>query len=430
MKKLLPVIFLLGICFCLQAADVKEFQINGLKVIFKTSPKEVISVRLFVLGGTANYPKEKEGIEALAFKVALEGGTLNLSKTAFHTEAEKMGLRLSSSSTYDYGTLSMTCVRMFWDESWNLFTDAVMHPAFEENAFNLIRDQLVSAAKMAESDPDNHLRNLAMQSVFKGKNYAKIPDGSPATLQALSLNEAMEYYRFVLGKQRCFLVVVGNIREDDLVSKIETTLARLPEGQPVAWEQPLRFTRPAVYMEARDIATNYIRGLMNAPHISTKEGIAMQVAMSIVQDRFFVELRTKRSLSYAPSAFYATGVIHNPYSVIYISTQQPVQSVTVMTDIISTLRRQGFTQKDIQHKRQSFLTHYYLEQETSSAQSLSLGMAEIAGSYNLAETLTDRVNALTLTDLNEAFRKHTNVIQWVYLGKPEAITAKDFKQPE
>jgi zinc protease len=69
----------------------KEFKVEGLKVILKQTPKDVISVRLFVEGGTANYPKAKEGIEDLAFSVAINGGTTTLDKLAFNNAYEKIG---------------------------------------------------------------------------------------------------------------------------------------------------------------------------------------------------------------------------------------------------------------------------------------------------------------------------------------------------
>src|SRR5688572_28325899 len=69
----------------------KEFFVNGLKVIFKPSIKEITSVRLFIKGGTANYSKDQEGIESLALAVAVEGGTKKLTRTEFATAAEKLG---------------------------------------------------------------------------------------------------------------------------------------------------------------------------------------------------------------------------------------------------------------------------------------------------------------------------------------------------
>lgn len=62
------------------ADGIKEINVDGLRVIIKQSPKDVISARLFVIGGTANYPLDKQGIESMALNVALNAGTITKTK--------------------------------------------------------------------------------------------------------------------------------------------------------------------------------------------------------------------------------------------------------------------------------------------------------------------------------------------------------------
>lgn len=410
------------------SAQTREFTAGGIKVIFKPSPKEVISVRLFVDGGTANYPKEQEGIEALALMTAIEGGTKTLDKVAFQTEAEKIGAHFASATTYDFGSIEMTCLSSFWDKSWELFTDAILNPAFDEKEFSIVKEQLIATAKNLEADPDAHLRNLAMENVFEGKNYSKQPDGTSESLQKLTLEETKKYYFNTIGKKRCFIVVVGNVQEDDLKKKVEVSLARMKEGTPATKEPRQVIREGGVHIEDRDIATNYLRGVFTAPAMSDKDAVALRMAMNILQDKFFVELRTKRSLSYAPAAFYSTGVINSPYSVLYITTQDPAQSMQVMVDLINEIKKSGFTDKELKDTKLSFLTNFYMGQETSAAQSQTLGMMQVAGDWKLAETFSEKVNALTLDEMNKAFAKYTNAIQWTYLGKKDAVKETDFKQ--
>ena len=61
MKKIqLAIVALLTVCSMqfAQAQDTKEYMIDGIKVIHKQVAKDVISVRMFVEGGTDNYPKD------------------------------------------------------------------------------------------------------------------------------------------------------------------------------------------------------------------------------------------------------------------------------------------------------------------------------------------------------------------------------------
>ena len=412
------------------AGDVTEFNVDGLKVILKNSPKEVISISLFVEGGVTNYPKSQEGIESMALEFAMTGGTTSQDKITFNAAAEKMGTQYTSTTNFDYGTLDMTCVKMFWDESWKLFADAVMHPAFDADEFDLLSELMISKAETAASDPDTHLRSIAMNTAYAGSAYANVPAGTAGSLRSLDLEAVTNYYKEVIGKERIFLVVVGNVSENDIRAKVVASLAKLPAGSPAIYEERALIEEGGSYVEDRDIATNYIRGLMSAPTADTKEGMAMQMGMSILYDHFFLEIRTKRGLSYAPAAFYATGILKNPYSAFYVSTVDPAQSMQVMIDEVNKIKKVGFSEKELRNKKQSFLTRNLLGKETTSAQANTLGQFELLGGWELAENFTDRSNALTLEEINHVFDKYTSSIQWTYLGKSDMVKAENFLQPE
>lgn len=412
----------------IMSAQTKEIMVDGLKVILKQSPKDVVSVRLFVKGGTANYTKEKQGIEALTMSLAVQGGTRTRDAVAFATEAEKIGAVLGGDASLEYSEISMTCVKMFWDKSWDLFTDAILNPSFDPKEFGLLKEQFVANAMSSISDPDQHLKNLALSNAFKGSQYERIPEGTPESLAGITLEDVKAHYKKILGKQRCFLVVVGNISEEDLIAKVKATLGKMPFGTAYKPGERTLITKAGTFVEDRDIATNYIRGMMSAPTRETPEGTVMQLGMSIMGSRFFLELRTKRSLSYAPAAFYSSGVLLNPYNTIYITTQDPKQSMQVMTDIINDIKKNGFLQEELDDKKQTFLTNYYMGQQTTSEQSLTLGMYEILSSWKLSESFPADVNNTTLKELNRVFDKYTKAIQWTYLGKQDQVKQEDFKQ--
>ena len=321
-----------------------EFVINGLKVILKPSVKEIFSVRFFIKGGTANYSKELEGVESLALSVAVDGGTKKMAKTEFATALEKMGTTIGSSTSYDYSEISMSCISEFWEQSWNLFADVIMSPRFDAKEFELIKAQAVAQAKQAESNPDEHLRNRSMETAFANHNYAKRPRGTTASLEKMTLENVTSHFRDIIGKQNCFLVVAGNITEPDLRQHVDVAFRSLGAGKKPTLEQRLELA-PKATLENRDIPTNYIRGIMSAPSANEKEGVPMMLAMAIMRDRFFVELRTKRSLTYAPSAGYASTVFNNPYATFYASSTDPKQTLQVMIEQINEVKNQGFKEK-------------------------------------------------------------------------------------
>jgi predicted Zn-dependent peptidase len=429
-NKLVLIAGLLMTCFIFEASaqTIKEFTVDGIKVYFRQTPKNVISARLFVMGGTANYSLDQQGIESLALTAAINGGTTSKNKAQFNTAAEKIGTTFGSSSSLDYSEMNMTCLKTYWDKSWDLFAEAITSPGFNPDDFEIFRQQLISAAKQRESDPDAYLQETAMSFVFKGRGYEKIPDGSLASLEKLNADLAKNYYKNTISKARCFVVVVGNLTQDQVAAKVKS-LNSLPAGTPARMNNQVKITESKENIVERDIATNYLIGIMSAPQLTNPDGIPMQLAMDIIGDKLFVEIRTKRGLSYAPAGFMNTNAISSPYNGIYASTDSPKKVIQVMVNLLNEIKEKGFTEKDLTDKKQEFLTSYFMGLETSAAQSLALGRWAIRGNVLMYEQYTQRVNAATLKDLNRVVDENSNAIVWTYLGHKKEIQAADFIQP-
>jgi zinc protease len=435
MKRVIKPIVFLTVCLLLMSfsiadeTQVKELKAGGIKVIFKPSVKDIISVRLFIRGGTANYSKEMEGIENLALATAAEGGTKTLDMTGFGQAADRIGAEIGAGAAYDFSEINLSCIKTYWNESWNLFADAIINPRFDAQAFELIKGRLLSGAKQQEGSPDAYLNNKSLEIAFNGKNYSKIPFGTAQTLEKFTLEQARQHYESIVNKQNCFLVVVGNVSESDLIQKINSAFAKLRDGKTAPAEvRPV--IQQGVTIENREIATNYIKGSMSVPAVKDKEAVPMRLAMAMMGDHFFVELRTKRGLTYAPAAYYTGQMVSSPQAVFYASSIDPKQSLQVMIDEINTVKNNGFTEKELKDKKEEFLTNHYSRLETNGSQSYALGLAEVAGNWKINETFMTDVDKTTITDVNSVFRKYSSSINWMYLGKETAVSKEDFKQPQ
>lgn len=410
---------------------ISDFTVGTTKVIFQQSSKDVVNVKLFIKGGTANYTKEKEGVESLMLKLMTEGGSKSYPKDEFFKALNKMGSTITASTTYDYGYIELSCIRKNFEESWKIFASAITEPFFSKEELDLIKDRALSAAAQTEADPDSKLRTLAMQNSFPGGNYAKISEGSEESILDISIDDITSHYKKVITGMNTFIVISGKLTKDEIFSGIKSDLV-FPNGS-----RPLPFTgftevsnnSSEVNPESRDIATNYMRGYMSAPKAGTEESVAMKLAMDILRNKLWTEIRTKRNLSYAPSAFYPSSIVNSPYAAVYVSTDKPNESAQVIIDEIKKLRTDGFTEEELKNKKGQFLTRHFMRQETSSDQTLTLGIAEMGvGGWKRSLTFLDDVNSLSTEELNTVFNKYATAINWTYLGDETIIDKQVFTQ--
>lgn len=156
----------------------------------------------------------------------------------------------------------------------------------------------------------------------------------------------------------------------------------------------------------------------------------MMMAMAIMRDRFFIELRTKRSLTYAPSAGYTSSIFNNPYALFYASSTDPKQTLKVMIEQINEVKNQGFKEKELKDMKETYLTDHFLGLETNDSQTMELGLFEVAGDWRKTESFMADVEKTTIQDINNVFKKYSSSINWMYLGRENAISKEDFKQPQ
>jgi zinc protease len=409
-----------------QASLVTEFEVNGLKVLFKRREgSQTISAGLFIKGGSRNITTTNAGIESLMLDVATEA-SLNYPRERLRSELARTGSVVVSSDNYDYSVLSLRSTRANFDNSWNLFTDVALHPSFTKEDFDLAKTRTLSALADDADDPDTYLQRLQEQAAYSGHPYTNRPEGTIESVSRLTLEDIRRYHQQVLETSRLLLVVVGDLDVNQLRQRVNTAFGKLPRGnyRPEAMPQ-LSFSTSSVNVTERSLPTNYVQGWFVAPPLSSPDIYPMEIASAMLRDRVFEEVRVKRNLSYAPSAFLSSQAAN--VGGIYVSAVDANQAVRVMLDEIRRLQTQPLDQSDISGVISQYLTTFYLGQETNSAQAANLAEWELIGGgwRNSFESIA-RLRAVTPADVQHVAQKYMRNIRFVVLGNPAQIDKNVF----
>jgi predicted Zn-dependent peptidase len=404
--------------------DITEMNINGLKVIFKPSTKPTVCSVMFFKGGTANYPEKQQGIEDFALSATTECGTAKYGKDAFKDMADKYGINLGGNSGQDFGYISMVCVKPYWTEGWDLFSEAVNNPVFDAKEIALLQQKIVTGLKERESNPDYTLDKMGMLDAFKGTRYALSPEGTVESVSDMTQVDIQNYYKQLLNVNRMLLVVVGNLTKEEVKSKVESAFAHLPSTAISALPAPtdFRITENSLNVQNRPLATNYIEGIMGAPNPTTQDFFSYRLGINILSEKLFEEVRTKRNLSYAPYSVLNTDFI--PHAELYVTTTKPKETVTVMVDEVKRLRDGGFTDVDLKDAKSKITTAFYMNSESTGSNAVALGSNEIKGSWKNFVEFLNKINAVTLPQMQKVFAEYADGIKWNYLGD-ESLADKE-----
>ena len=409
-----------------QAALVTEMDVNGLKVLVKRRPASgTVAAALFFRGGTRNSTPANAGLENFTLSTMTEGSQ-KFPREALRREIASTATGIGGSAGYDYSTLSLVATREFFDRGWDLFTDAALHPAFASADIELVRQRLVTSLSNDQDDPDSQLQLLVNQTVYAKTSYANDPRGTVENIGKFKVEDLRSYHQGMMQTSRLLLVIVGDVDPEMIRQRVAATFGKLPRGAYKDAAAPqLDFSKATLDVTTRSLPTNYIEGVFTAPALTDPDIYPMRVAVNILRDRVFEEVRIKRNLSYAPNADMGTsaGNIGN----IYVTAVDANQATGLMLKEIESLKSGNVSDRDVSGVAGQFLTTYFIGNETNAAQAGELARYElVGGGWRNSYSSLDKIRAVTPTDIRRVAQKYMRNIRFVVIGDPAAINRSIF----
>ena len=432
MKKIFITIIIIGctITAGFSQSTTTAFDVDGIKVIFKPTVKEIVNVRMYYRGGVSNYPASQAGIESFALGATTECGTKKYTGDVFRDRADKYSIDIGSEAEYDFGDIEMDCATKYFNQGWDLFAEAINNPIFDNNEVELLRNKIIGKIRSEQSDPDKRSEQLILKNAFEGTPYATDPNGTDNIIAKLTAADLRAYYKGILNKNQLFIVVAGRISKEDLIAKVRASFAGLPSKPytPVTYQAPV-WNDYKVLSEGRELSTNYINAIMNAPPVNSPDYVAYRIGISGLGGSLFNELRTKLNLSYDPGA--SSVMQQMPYALMYVSTTKPREAVEVMTTELNKVKNNGLTDEGLVHLKNEYITNNYIKEQSTAAITETLGIAEVLGGWQSADQLPALINKVTVDQIYTAMNKYIVGLRWSYLGDPTLgnTAAEAFKMP-
>jgi zinc protease len=409
------------------SVPVTKTVVAGIPVIHKrVTANDVVAVQVYLKGGSAALTPDNAGIENLLGAVITKG-TAKYDKDKFNAIATSTGTSIGSSATYDWTTFTLQSVRQNWDQAWDLFTQAVLHPTFPEAEVALARGQIEDGLKQRPDNPDTYLEQVADSIVYAGHAYAVDPAGTPAVIARLARNDVANWHKARLTKANLLIVVVGNVAPDDLTKKVAAAFGSLPAtGGEAKAPAVVASAKGEPALVKRELPTNYIEGVFAAPAPSHPDFAPLRVGMLILSDRLFEEVRTKRNLTYATFAQLNTRQANRGR--IYVTAVNPDTTLKVMLAEVKRLGEEPVPEERLKEQVGVFATGYFMGQQTNMGQASSLGLWELSGGgYRNAATYVNRLRAVKPADLQRAARTYLKDFRFVVIGDPSKVSTNLLK---
>ncbi len=404
----------------------EEFDVAGLKVVLReNTANEIVVAQMMLIGGLQFYGPANAGRE-LTILETLDKGSKKFSKAEVNQQFARTGATLGAEARPDYSIFSLTTLLRDLDKNFPMFADAITSPLLADDEAKLSITRRLQSIKSQEQMPDLYLPILASKNFYKGFSYEAPPSGTEAALSGITPEDLRKIHHDTFIRSRMKLFIVGNINKETATRLVTEGFKDLPQG---AYERKVLLRKEdlpsSLLVEKRELPTNYIFGAYNAPNLSAPDFYAAQVALSILDDRLFEEIRTKRNLTYAVSASISSRLSN--YGALYVTAVAPEKTLPIMFDEIDRIGREPVTEKELKDKIEEMITSNLMKKQTNASQAASLILYDAVGPGWQAEAQSiEKIRSVTAEQIQEFAKKYLKNISFAILGNPEQVDEKLF----
>ncbi|HEX2141927.1 MAG TPA: pitrilysin family protein, partial [Candidatus Limnocylindria bacterium] len=183
---------------------------NGLTVWMVPLPAaHVASVHLLVDAGAAAEEEARAGVAALTAQL-LVTGTRRLDASAFAEATERLGIEVSSESSWDSARAAFQSLPEHIEAGMALLAEMVREPRLDPAEFDRLRAERLADILQSRADPGRLAEEMFLRHTYDDTTpYRRLSAGVPETVSTLSLDDVRAHHETNWRPGNAHLIVVG-----------------------------------------------------------------------------------------------------------------------------------------------------------------------------------------------------------------------------
>ena len=309
---------------------------NGIRLIVQpTSISPTVTVRGAVKQNSdLQAPPAKEGVDDV-LGALFPYGTTTLDRLAFRAALDEIAADVSGGSSF-----ALAVPAASFDRGMQLLADDLLHPALPPEAFAIVRAQTSQVLEGELKSPD-YISEVALARRLYPKGDPQLREATPATVDALALDDVKAYYAATFRPDMTTIVVAGAVTPEQAKASVErwfggwTASGPKPQTEypPVALNKPAASVVPATGRKQSDVTLEELVGITR----SSPDYYALRLGNVILggafySTRFYRDLRKENGLVYTVGAELDAGKTRTSYGVRFGSDPENVGKARAIVD--------------------------------------------------------------------------------------------------
>jgi zinc protease len=397
----------------LPARDVKfpSYEVrtlpNGLQVVVVEHHEQpAVNMRLIIRAGSVRDPAGRQGTSTLVASL-LDQGTTTRGARAIADAIDSIGGDLDTGTGRDLSFLHVMVMKDSFEFGMKLLSDVARNPAFDPAEIDRQRQQLLSALKVSDDDPE-YVANIVFDRVVYGFHPYGFPgNGTSDTVAKIRREDLVAYHTAYFVPNSSLLAVVGDLASEEAFAMASRVFGDwkkqdVPASAPPAPPAP---TRRVIIIDKPDAVQTEVRvGQLGVPR-KQKDFTPLDLAMRILggegSNRIYRVLRTERGLTYGAEAQMETLKDAGEFAVVTNTRSEATPEVLrLIVDEFFRLRRERVDERELDDAKAYLTGHFPLMLETPddiATQVLNQLFYELP--LDELQTFRQRTNAISVDDI-------------------------------
>lgn len=394
---------------------------SGARVYLVPSPSiPMLDVQINVDGGSRRDPASQSGLAGatagmLLAEVAAQPGQPALDENQLGEAWADLGAQFGASASGDRFSVSLRTLTEpdLLRGAVALAARQLAAPAWPERIWQRDRERTIAALIEAENRPATHAARAFDAAVYGTHPYGA--DTTPATLNAISIDDMRGFYRSHMAACRAQVSLVGAIDRAEANRIVEQLMAAIqpngcavlpavPEVEPLTAAVEQRIPFDAAQAQVQIGQPGFVR--------SDPDFFPLIVGNQILggggfTSRLTSEVREKRGLSYSVYSFFAPGLHAGAFQIgLTTRPDQADQAVGVAREVLQRFVREGPSEAELQAAKDNLVNGFALR--IDSNKKLLDNVANIAWNglpLDYLDHWTEQVQRVSRADIRRAFER-------------------------
>ena len=409
---------------------------NGITVLLaERHAIPVVELTLFLDAGYAADQNSVQGTARLALSM-LDEGTTSMSALEINDHLANLGASISTGSSMDGSTVSLSALKGNLAASLDIFTDVVLNPSFPQADFDRLQQQTLAQIQAQKASPVQMALRVFPQLLYGPGHAYSTPyqgSGTEASVASLDREDLVAFHQTWFKPNNATLVVVGDITLDEITPMLEARFSSWEPGSIPSKniDEVAHKDTPVVYLLDRPgSAQTIIFAGHVAPPRNTPNNIAIETMNTLLGGAFIsrinMNLREDKGWSYGASSLLISARGQRPF-IVYapVQTDKTSESITeIRNELRGILGDSPPTEDEVLTAQQNLTLTLAGQWETNaSVESDLLTMVQYDLPRDYYGTYTSQVRSLDVAQVSQAAHdviRPDNLV-WILVGDRAAI---------